>query len=186
MKTFFFVDRYGTCIENTEMRLRAPSYGFPHWTSENRETPTEIAATLLEFFPRGLSLHGERYFFERNQNAQGQFIIEHLIELVVELVRRSDFSDRPSRMESFFGCESMESALNFRNRFGKPWQRIFRVETFASFRADMNLLSLGASNASAANLARKYWSGSSSESPFWEVLMASPIKVLDEVRPDAQ
>ncbi|MCG2609168.1 hypothetical protein LZZ98_11660 [Acinetobacter sp. SM34] len=45
----------------------------------------------------------------------------------------------------------------------------------------MNLLRQAGSVIGLKVTANKYWGGQSTENPFWEVLMESPVKILEAV-----
>lgn len=186
MPEFFTVDRNGSCAPGSVIKLIPPHYNFAHLHNKNLETSDEIAQTISALFPDGVSPHGHRYLFERHNYVQNMAIpVSPAIELISELVRRAEFPNRPSRFTSLFGTETLEVAQTFRSKNGQPHHRIFRVSCENSFRADMCLLSLGASNASSLNLARKFWRGEGSQNPHWECLLVPPIAIIEQVEPVA-
>jgi hypothetical protein len=180
---YFVVDRSSTCVAGQILNLQGATYTFQHQTS-GIESPDEIAGTMAMMYPDGVSIHGQRYLFERSQTAQGGYLINNLVEIVVELVRRSNFQEIPSRFTSLFGWETSEAAQTFRQRSCQPFHPIIRVETDQpGFKADMELLKLGVSVASALTLANKYWKGESSANPCWEILLQPPVRVIERVEP---
>lgn len=180
---FYFVDRIGACHAGGRIELQPPKYDFQHPTIENLQTAPEIAGTLSASFPEGLSLHGQRYLLEKYVFNQGMVAVSPMIELATELIRRWQFPDRPSRMQSFFACETLDSARQFRAQFCQPFHRIFLVQAEKHFRADMNLLRIGPTGGSSLNLLQKYWRGEESRSPFWEILLPAPLQLGELVDP---
>lgn len=165
------------------------------------------ADAINEKYPKGLSRHGSRYAFMkvgRNDTVPVQFQDETtpfigvyelenpetgdrkprnsdptsaIYEWMFELVRRSEFPDRPSRFQSFFGCETEEEAAAFRSDFG-PDAQIVEIEYDDGHRADMDLLSTE-SFAHGLHQASTYWRGESgSDDPIWELLMQPPVDVV--------
>ncbi len=181
MAVFYTVDRIGALKAGGTIELCSPDYSFPHHHAQNKETSLEIEQTIKDLFPLGLSPHGLRYLFDRYQFLQGAISVSPMIELMVELVRRLEFSDYPSRLESFFGTESIETARRFKAEFSQPHHRVFKVSCARHFKADMRLLVIGASAASSINLFKKYWRGESSLEPLWEVLMVPPVTIIEQV-----
>lgn len=181
MAEFFLVDRFGGCKTGVDLYFQSPFYAVDHHTMPGLQTAAEIAETLTAMFPEGLSLHGQRYLLEPHVMPQGGYSVNHLIELVFELVRRARFPTKPTRFQSFFGCETVEQARIFRQRFCQPFHCIYRVHADDFCRCDMELLKLGVSGSSALNLVGKYWSGSASPNPFWEE--RPPVRVAERVDP---
>ena len=79
----------------------------------------EISAFVAQQFPDGLSRHGWDYmttsvdYVIHRPNQQHYILYVPQIELVFELVRRTDFPDRPSRLQSYFAFESLADAQSF-------------------------------------------------------------------------
>lgn len=55
------------------------------------------------------------------------------------------------------------------------------AEFYHVSRADMNLLRQGGSIIGIQIMAEKYWNGIESQNPFLEVLMGTPIKIIEEI-----
>ena len=183
MADFYFVDRIGACHPNGEVHLPLSRFNFELPTENNLESLPEISATLSKHFDAGLSLHGQRYLLEHYHFGQATVAVSSMIELAAELMRRWQFSDRPSRMQAFFACESLEAAKQFRAQYCHPYSRIFSVTADEYFRADMELLNLGPTGASSLNLLQKYWQGDASKSPFWEILLRAPLRLGAQIDP---
>lgn len=177
----------------------------PFINSEDRVVPDAIESDIVEeHYPEGLSRHGSLYAYMklgRNDTVQfhdetipfiGVFELENpetgicdtrntdptsaIYEWVFELVRRSEFPDRPSRFQSFFGFETEEDAGAFRSNFG-PAAQILEIEYEGGYRADMDLLSTQ-SFAHGLHQALTYWQGDpGSDEPTWELLMRPPVEI---------
>ncbi len=102
--------------------------------------PPELQVHADLLFPVGfLKPRRARYFLQSGQDAR---LAEPNIELIWEYVRRSFFSDRPSRFLSMFACQTPDEAppRAWRTRFGDPDDPIWAVECDKAFLADMGLL----------------------------------------------
>jgi hypothetical protein len=144
----------------------------------------EFRQHLSRLYPGGLSFHGEQFLLDpyRLQSTPAGFYYEYhpVMELVFELVRQTHFPTRPSRYEVFFACETIAAAEDFRQLKGGAGT-IRRVSCAEWFRADMNLLYLGATPAESLLIAGRYWSGESSANPKWEILMRGPVAVHEQI-----
>jgi len=137
--------------------------------------PSELQEHADNLFPEGVSSFGERYFLRDNKLHEN---LNNQLELVFEYVRRSFYSDAPSRFQSLFGFDSIESARAFNREYRKDKSSIWKIKAGKSFRADMKLLHSG-SILVVSYLAHIYWSGKTIEdNPFWEFLLSPPIKVI--------
>jgi len=161
---------------------------------------------LSNRYPDGLSRHGARYasvtvgsndiasFTDDTKPLVGVREVENTntgekqqktidpvsanYEWMFEMIRLSDFPDRPSRFQSFFGFETLEAAQKFAQGTSS---QILKIEYQQGFRADMNLLSFS-SFPNALQRGTKYWKGESgADDPNLEVLMQEPVTVLDTV-----
>lgn len=175
-------------------------------SDERVVVPQPMMETLRERYPEGLSRHGTRfacvhldsndyvsfaddtmpligrYQFENNETGahrqESREPFEPIIEWVFELVRSSEFPQRPSRFQSFFGFETRQEAAEFRNRYGSDTQ-VVEVEYGDGFTADMEALKCP-SFADGLRHATTYWQGESSTTdPTWEILMQPPVEVID-------
>lgn len=92
------------------------------------------------------------------------------------------FSSTPSRFQSTFATEDIDSAKRFRDRFGQGLGSIWTVEATASFKADMALLQWH-SALSASYFADLYWSHRQHPEllPMWEILLTPPVRVMERI-----
>ena len=142
--------------------------------------PTSATQLVREWFPNGMTQHGIRYLLA----ADAQIERDRTIELVWEMVRRSEFHERPSRMDSIFAWETLDDAKAFQARHRAHFQTlIYRVDGEARHRANMPLLSAFAgAGVSGIQDARAYWRGERGmAAELWEYLLAPPVTVLAHV-----
>jgi len=166
MPTFFTVDRSGALASGMEIAIR-------RHTDIN---PPFLQKHVDAMFPDGVSKHGDLYFLNNESRAN---VTGPAIELLFEYVRRAHFPDKPSRFASFFAVDSLPAAIEFNAKYGGGAAAIWEVEANAHFRGDMTLLTSGQSNLFYSYFAHLYWSGEAGpEKPFWEILLACPVKVL--------
>lgn len=169
---------------------------------------------FLQAFPNGISYHGKRYLDieapHMSYVVEGQFVpIIHLealkyaskeacskmIELVFELVRRSCFTDQPSRLNSFFAVKNIS---DFDKWFDTEEQRnasVFELDAPENTpRYDANFLKEGLaltynktywkldfSTSRIFDVACMYWSGASSEQPRYEYLVQLPTTPIRQL-----
>lgn len=168
MLTCYMVDRRALLAEGRTV-------GLVHYDDI---CPLELQAHVDTLFPDGVSVHGEQYLL---RNASDPKLASPNIEMLFEYVRRACFPSRPSRFQSYFGCETIDQARYFRERHGDPLNGIWLVEAERSFTADMHFLQRGSSVLVGSYFAQQYWQGVASEDPFWEVLLVPPVGVLSRV-----
>ncbi|MGF1907564.1 DUF2441 domain-containing protein [Aliivibrio salmonicida] len=171
MKKFYAVDREGKLKESLVISL----------TKHNDISPPELQSHVNLLFPNGFSVHGDKYFLN---NASLGNLTEPAIELMFEYVRQSSFNEIPSRFQSFFACETLVEALQFKQQFGTSTSKIFEVYSDRPyFKGNMNLLQNGQSVLVSSFFAHEYWKGNSGpdQAPFWEVMLSLPITVGKEV-----
>jgi hypothetical protein len=145
-------------------------------------SPPEVQDHLDLLFPNGVSLHGWNYFAQGGTRATEA---SWNIELIWEYSRRFGHPDRPSRFESVFAWPTEQDAVQWlaaERQRGNPWPaaRIWEVEADSAFRADMSLLTLGATILRASYDADLYWSGGANPDrpPCWELVLPVPVTVL--------
>ncbi|MHB8235675.1 MAG: hypothetical protein ACYDHT_13570, partial [Solirubrobacteraceae bacterium] len=104
-------------------------------------------------------------------------------EWFFELVRRAEFSERPSRFESVFAFETLFDARAFRHSYGgNNSVPILRVEGSVAHRANMNLVRWTSPSATTLARAREYWlSERGLATPLRELLLAAPVTVDEAV-----
>jgi hypothetical protein len=170
MPTYYTVDRLGSLMPGQVIDLKR----------YDDVRPVELQRHVDDLFPLGVSAHGERYFLKNRTDN----VADPRTELHFEYVRRALFPERPSRFTSVFAATSIEGAKDFRSRFGKPNDSIWQLEADHGFAANMNLLA-GDENTILVRsyCANAYWQGEAgpSPSPFWEMLLPSPVRVVRQV-----
>jgi hypothetical protein len=173
MPKFFTVDRAGQLQRGMVLNLK----------QYKDIKPAELQAHVDTTFPNGISPHGNTYFLTNTTLAKET---NSAIELLFEYVRRSDFSDCPSRFQSIFAVESVDDAVEFDRKFGNGNSRIWEVEAKSFFRGNMNLLNFGNNtNLVYSYFAHMYWRGERGPievQEFWEILLVPPVRVIDEVK----
>ena len=154
-----------------------------------RSPDSAVQQTIEQLFPDGLSNHGLTYLYWQMTAAfplQASFYDEaalgamrsHAIDLVLELVRRYEFRDPPSRYQSIFCWESLDDAKRFASQMTAGRAPVWEIEGEAVNRGDMNLL--GMSTALATwDRARRYWrrEALASHPPLWEIAVA-PVALV--------
>jgi hypothetical protein len=147
-------------------------------------TTVDIRDPLKAWFPDGLTNHGGAYTLMAWRGVPKVGLDgAQVSEIIFELIRRLEFENRPSRLQSMFACTSLSEAAAFRAGYGKPSNRIFEVRSATTFAGDMNLLFCGTCPAAAIELARKYWREERSSTPTVEVLLGPPVTVVRQVDP---
>ena len=137
-------------------------------------------------FPQGLSNHGQRYLINWpvvtgqsllvNGEARTMTYRDAAVEIVFELVRRLEFSDRLSRFQSMFACQTEDELRRFATQTGSHGT-IYEIEADHFQICDVAFLTLGNTISHAWLNARGYWSGAASASPLRECLMELPVTV---------
>lgn len=139
--------------------------------------PSFLAKHVQELFPYGVSAHGERYFL---RNEAQTLLVNPMLELLFEQVRRAAHAERPSRFKSMFAVETLAEARQFQSQYGGT--AIYKVNSEVVFRCDMNLLHAGNSILVTSWFAHQYWKGEAgSDEPFWEWLLECPVNVGERV-----
>ncbi|MBO2010860.1 hypothetical protein [Hymenobacter negativus] len=182
---FYRVFRDGPFLQST-LELTIPTAADAIWSIEELHTKSDALHLLQRLYGSGISRHGEQYLFGDYQylyNEHGTSYTQHhpMMELAYELVRLYRFPTLPSRFTSFFGCRTLAEAQHFRRSYSQGRGAIHRVTCEQHFSADMTYLHMGAGLPSTMVVAERYWSGTASPTPFWEVLMQGPVHVLEQV-----
>ncbi len=150
----------------------------------------DLESLSRDLFPNGLTSHGKRYLLKEaflvksDFGSEGQkvsVVYEPILELLLEVVRRAYFPEKPSRFSALFAWGTLAEAEAFRSQHGAGRGNIYVVEAGSAFRADMSWVALGGTNAAALWLAMKYWRGEASADPAWELLISPPVTVGDKV-----
>lgn len=141
----------------------------------------EFKEQKLKSYPNGISQHGVNYLHHPcTKDAEMGLHFSHYIENTFELIRRLNFPDRTSRFLCSFGCLTVEDALKLRIENFQNFGIIYKVSCESFFVADMNLLKTG-SIIGMEIMANKYWKGNASANPFWEVLMDTPVTIVEQI-----
>ncbi|MCK9251086.1 MAG: DUF2441 domain-containing protein [Solirubrobacteraceae bacterium] len=144
--------------------------------------PERAMRLLRDWFPDGVSRHGNYYFAQALKMTPDQ-ASSLAVDLVFETVRRYEFPRLPSRMQTIFAVDSLEDAERFRVGRRPDDAPIFLVSGRVAHRANMYLTGLGNYGAGAIINARDYWSGEQGEVPdlLWEYLLEPPVTVIERV-----
>jgi hypothetical protein len=169
MKHFFRVDQSMKLYEGQKI----------NFVKKENNKPEELQTRINFLFPEGVTDLGYNLLDSNANN------VSNLVELVFEYVRRSYYSEKPSRFQSIFAFDNIEQAKLFRYKFCDCKNKIWEVESITSFRADMSLLDLPP-NCSLLQLdymAHLYWNSETEDSrcTFWEYLLVPPVKVIRKV-----
>ncbi|AMY21470.1 hypothetical protein [Rhodococcoides fascians] len=142
--------------------------------------PVVLQGHLDSLFPNGITKHGEQYLAQGDSTLQ---LASPAIELIWENVRRARFSSAPSRFQSTFATEGIDSARRFRDEYGQGVGSIWTVEATISFEADMTLLHTGPSALVTSYCADLYWSQRQNPQchPIWESLLTPPVRVIERI-----
>lgn len=154
----------------------------------------ELAPLVYDLFPDGISEHGVRYclmplYSQAPDTVPLAFFASGVVDMTCEYVRRCEYRDCPSRMQSIFAWRTLADARAWRTYIGGG--TIFEITSQSArppFRADMkNLEIIPNFPFTAAVNARRYWSGEASPShlwlgnphpkPIWEFLLTLPATV---------
>lgn len=99
-------------------------------------------------------------------------------EMICEEVRQRHFPDRPSRLQSFFYCGTIEDAKRYRDGFERPDALIWEVECGeAVWKGDMRWMRECPQVEIQGNSAA-YWRGDCSSEPLWEYLLRPPVRIV--------
>lgn len=106
--------------------------------------------------------------------------------MLFEAVRRADYLDRPSRLQSIFAMATLAEARAFIAVHRAPHPcGVWRVRGELGLKANMALLTfLGTPGAGAYSfaLAGAYWRGEQGPAAaLWELLLVPPVEVLELV-----
>lgn len=110
--------------------------------------------------------------------------------MCLEYVRKLEFADKPSRMESVFLCRSKEDMDFFKSTASRPIDIVYKVRILDSnkpiHRANWKLVSpenWGQQSSivtSMEDAARQYWNGGDTDhGQFTECLVESPVEIVE-------
>jgi len=181
MARFYHIDRAGQLKRGNVIKL----------TLCDNLNPKDLQYHVELLFPEGVSKHGDTYSKKQviTQKNDGSLNadINSIIELLFEYVRRSNYSHRPSRFQSFFAFESQDEATDFRKNFCDSKGDLWEVECndVQAFKADMSNLNFDDSLSTISYRASCYWEGrrnpDTSKTPIWEVLLTPPVSAVKKI-----
>jgi hypothetical protein len=181
----YTVDRENSLKEGISLELTKTSpYDLPYYLFEGLTTHEQLTAHTEKLFPNGLSHHGHKYLKGRHTyGTHPNYDINDnvLTEMTFEYTRRLDFPHLPSRFQSMFASDTIETAKWFRKNYGAPQHLIYEIEATNFLKVDMNLLYSGVQNVAGSFFAHQYWTGKSSQNPYWEYIVELPVKVISIV-----
>lgn len=158
----------------------------------NNLTPGQV----VELGPNGLSKFGNVYAGALSQMSREALDRVHRRELDLEVIRRRDFAQRRSRLDSFFAAPTLEEAKRHALRMNDAPGAEARVfEVFADSNHDaldvMWLDILGLDDAQMQHRYAQYWAGARSSDlffgatsprpPLLEVLLPLPLRLGEVV-----
>lgn len=164
-------------------RSKSLSVGTTYYL-ESGKLNSKDAQYLNQGFSEGLPKHGESYLLLKMQgNVEPQVGLRNamMLEMLFENIRSTKYAYRPSRLQSMFAVDSLDSAKKFVT--GQADIPIYRVEAQIVFKADMNLLNSGGGGLSTLKFCELYWLGQPhpTREPFWEYLLRCPVTVCERV-----
>jgi hypothetical protein len=105
--------------------------------------------------------------------------------MIVELVRRLEFADKPSRYASVFAYSTVEAAVDFRNKRAQADDPVWRVRAEGpTHEADAGYVDLAPMPLAVIDRALKCWRSEFAADPEpWhcESLLAPPVEVIEQV-----
>ncbi|WP_212751851.1 DUF2441 domain-containing protein, partial [Pseudoalteromonas sp. S3173] len=181
---FYTVDRSGNVAKNITFGLKSNYSDYQIWTVQNVYDEDDVISRINQMYPEGLSEHGFQYLIKHGlvifeNGTRNPLQITHttpMVEAIFELVRKSEFPQLPSRMQSMFAWCELDDAKKFNVSSGGACS-IYEVESEQAFIADQNLLYLGGSIIGAYELARKYWAGERGNNCKLEAVIPLPVVI---------
>lgn len=150
----------------------------------------EKSELLLRFFTEGFSQQGANLFYEAPfcfDKAPATYINDRIIETVFEMVRVSRFNHKPSRLQSFFACSSLENIQKWQDTLGRAG-KVFEIEFVGdSIELDGRWVCGGINANGVLDMAHifycaeQYWMGAYSSNPLPELLIKPPVVVRKSV-----
>lgn len=178
MALFYHLDRKQTLFGEAILNRNPPDYS----PTDAVGIPVDRSLIALKF-PNGISQHGQYYLIYVAQNTgqviqqTGEFAAKgsSALEMYWELVRQSEFPDKPSRFTRFFAFKKPEEVKAFA---GNGPGTIYEVEADIWEEFDFHWLKQGRCLAEQWSMAQAYWSKRPTNSPLWECLLEPPVKIL--------
>jgi len=150
------------------------------------ETEIEQKRLAEEYYPEGVTKHGERYLshFEPDEDDEQTY----WIEAWMEMIRLLEYPDQFSRFQAVFGAETTEEVEQFARTYssGKEEAVICRVTAERTQTADTMFLSgMRVEMLENIRACRRYWESEigSFETPrsITEILAEPPVEVVEKV-----
>lgn len=174
MGSFYHIDREQELISDQTIDLA------------HRE---DVKPEIKEMYPDGLSQFGR--IATREALVQGDNVrfvngqveglnLDALYDSFFELVRRDAFPNKPSRFQSVFCWEEMDTVTHFVRNYAKYPVTIWKVDGEGYHKADWNFLRTETFTHGIQN-AHRYWRGEETEDPVWEIVMPLPAQVTEKV-----
>ncbi|MGA9617041.1 MAG: hypothetical protein WBR09_07720 [Serratia proteamaculans] len=175
MITLYTVDRLGFYQNNKHISLVKKSVNRP-----------ELDEYIDRLFPNGLSRHGMLYFWSGQSTPKG---MAPALELHLEMHRRALHPQKPSRFASIFCCQSLDEAIQFRDKDGPASFPIYEVtcDEKTIHVADMNIINPAATTLVFSQHMDMYWSGKSMKElipahpEFNEVIVPLPATIGNRI-----
>jgi len=185
---FYTVDRSGNAHKNIIFKLKNNYSDHQIWTVQDVYDESDVIARINQLYPDGLSEHGIQYLIKKGlvifeDGTNRPLSITHttpMVEAIFELVRQSEYSQLPSRMQSMFAWCELNDARDFNASSGGTCS-IYEVESEDAFIADQNFLYLGGSIIGAYEMARKYWSGQRGNNCKLEAIIPLPAVLANAI-----
>lgn len=124
MPKFFTVDKSGNAKSQKTFELVTDYTQYDIWNVENLYSKADAISRIKHLYSEGLSEHGIQYLIRQGivifkEGTRIPLQITHtipMIEAIFELVRRSEFPEKPSRMQSMFAWVNLEDARQFEKK----------------------------------------------------------------------
>lgn len=184
MPTYYHVDRASSLSSGKKIQLARDFSSVDIWNVQELYSKQDATDRALSLYSEGISSHGIQYLltqgiviFHPGSNVPQQIApAVPMTEAIFELIRKTEFPDKPSRFQSMFGWCDLSQARHFKASCAVD-ATIYEIESDNAFIADQNLLYLGASVIGAYELARQYWSGYRSSNVKLEAVIPLPSVV---------
>lgn len=180
MPNYYHVDRSRSLSKGSKIELVKEFTNVDIWNIDGLYSKKDAIDRTLQLYDEGISSHGIQYllsqgvtiFHPNTTVPQNIAPVEPMIEAIFELVRKSEYPDRPSRFKSMFAWCDLSQANDFREVSGGG--NVFEIEANDAFIGDQNLLRLGGSVIGAYELAKQYWEGIQTNNAVLEAVLPLP------------
>lgn len=181
----YHIDRYGYIKEGQTINLIQPQNPNPFFNK-----------LRLKHYKNGLSFSGLNYLLAPDIFNVDMRMRQTIFEIIFEQVRYRSFKRRPSRFQSFFGCDEsgLQEWMNIFLSYEDATYPIYKIDAKNVFKADSRFVSdivYGLPGMTPDNSvlsvsqidyqATFYWRGRSTANPLFEYLIKPPFRVLDRI-----